>query len=250
MEFEGEDHLAWVGNSEGGARHDRRVRHRGSSRPRRIASRDGAVHRHRRFDPPRRRDSATFAGTTCSGGTRRWFASGARALRRPGGKDDRGRLPRDVRRPAGRSGAPSRYRRQPRARESRSVAGLHSGEVELIGDDIGGIAVHVAARICDLAAGGQVLDVGHGPRSRGGLGDRFRAGGIADAEGRRRPGPDLLRRGRCDRLTVSRHRLRRNVRHIVVSCPSIWAVAQSIRSGRPKRRKKSAVRRSSSGCSG
>ena len=36
-------------------------------------------------------------------------------------------------------------------------AGLHTGEVELIGDDVGGIAVHVAARICALAAGGEVL---------------------------------------------------------------------------------------------
>jgi class 3 adenylate cyclase len=36
-------------------------------------------------------------------------------------------------------------------------AGLHSGEVELMDDDIGGIAVHVASRIASLAGGGQVL---------------------------------------------------------------------------------------------
>jgi len=36
-------------------------------------------------------------------------------------------------------------------------AGLHTGEVELIGDDVGGIAVHVAARISALAGGGEVL---------------------------------------------------------------------------------------------
>ncbi|HEY3188109.1 MAG TPA: adenylate/guanylate cyclase domain-containing protein, partial [Solirubrobacteraceae bacterium] len=35
--------------------------------------------------------------------------------------------------------------------------GLHSGEVELIGDDVGGIAVHIAARVGDLAAAGEVL---------------------------------------------------------------------------------------------
>jgi class 3 adenylate cyclase len=35
--------------------------------------------------------------------------------------------------------------------------GLHSGEVELIGDDVGGIAVHIAARIGDLASAGEVL---------------------------------------------------------------------------------------------
>jgi class 3 adenylate cyclase len=36
-------------------------------------------------------------------------------------------------------------------------AGLHTGEVELIGEDVGGIAVHVAARISALAGAGQVL---------------------------------------------------------------------------------------------
>jgi len=36
-------------------------------------------------------------------------------------------------------------------------AGLHTGEVELIGDDVGGIAVHVAARIAALAGARQVL---------------------------------------------------------------------------------------------
>ncbi|HXS47384.1 MAG TPA: adenylate/guanylate cyclase domain-containing protein [Solirubrobacterales bacterium] len=36
-------------------------------------------------------------------------------------------------------------------------AGLHTGEVELMGDDIGGIAVHVAARVAALAAARTVL---------------------------------------------------------------------------------------------
>ena len=35
--------------------------------------------------------------------------------------------------------------------------GLHTGEVELIGDDVGGIAVHIAARVGALAAGSEVL---------------------------------------------------------------------------------------------
>jgi pimeloyl-ACP methyl ester carboxylesterase len=39
-------------------------------------------------------------------------------------------------------------------------AGVHTGEVELIGDDVGGIGVHVAARICDSAGGGEVLTSG------------------------------------------------------------------------------------------
>jgi class 3 adenylate cyclase len=36
-------------------------------------------------------------------------------------------------------------------------AGLHTGECELIGDDLGGIAVHTGARVSALAAGGEVL---------------------------------------------------------------------------------------------
>ncbi len=35
--------------------------------------------------------------------------------------------------------------------------GLHTGELELRGDDIGGIAVHIAARISGLAAAGEIL---------------------------------------------------------------------------------------------
>jgi class 3 adenylate cyclase len=35
--------------------------------------------------------------------------------------------------------------------------GVHTGEVEMKGDDIGGIAVHIAARIASLADGGDVL---------------------------------------------------------------------------------------------
>ena len=36
-------------------------------------------------------------------------------------------------------------------------AGLHTGEVEVRKDDIGGIAVHIAARIASLAGPGDVL---------------------------------------------------------------------------------------------
>jgi class 3 adenylate cyclase len=36
-------------------------------------------------------------------------------------------------------------------------AGVHTGEVEVRGDDIGGIAVTIAKRVCDLAGPGEVL---------------------------------------------------------------------------------------------
>jgi class 3 adenylate cyclase len=36
-------------------------------------------------------------------------------------------------------------------------AGLHTGEIEIRGDDIGGIAVHTGARVADLGSAGEVL---------------------------------------------------------------------------------------------
>jgi len=36
-------------------------------------------------------------------------------------------------------------------------AGLHTGECELVGDDIAGVAVHIAARVSSMADGGEVL---------------------------------------------------------------------------------------------
>ena len=36
-------------------------------------------------------------------------------------------------------------------------AGLHTGEVEVRGDDIAGLAVTIAKRVCDLAGAGEVL---------------------------------------------------------------------------------------------
>jgi class 3 adenylate cyclase len=36
-------------------------------------------------------------------------------------------------------------------------AGLHTGECEIIGDDVGGIAVHIGARVASLADAGEVL---------------------------------------------------------------------------------------------
>jgi len=39
----------------------------------------------------------------------------------------------------------------------RVRAGLHTGEIEVIGDDIGGIGVHIAARVSALAGPSQVL---------------------------------------------------------------------------------------------
>src|SRR5262249_60322532 len=36
-------------------------------------------------------------------------------------------------------------------------AGIHTGECEMMGDDIGGIAVHIGARVASVADAGEVL---------------------------------------------------------------------------------------------
>jgi class 3 adenylate cyclase len=36
-------------------------------------------------------------------------------------------------------------------------SGLHTGEVEVIGQDVGGLAVHIGARVMDQAGAGEVL---------------------------------------------------------------------------------------------
>jgi class 3 adenylate cyclase len=81
-------------------------------------------------------------------------------MRFPGtrGEDAGRRIPRHLRRP----GAGDPLRRGAIAEAARSLGlevriGLHSGEVELMVDDLGGIAVHIAARVGALAAPGEVL---------------------------------------------------------------------------------------------
>ena len=52
-------------------------------------------------------------------------------------------------------------------------AGLHTGEVEFRGDDIGGIGVHIAARVLDKACGGELLASGAVPLLVAGSGIEF-----------------------------------------------------------------------------
>ena len=75
-------------------------------------------------------------------------------------------------------------------------AGVHTGECEVMGDDVGGMAVHIGARIAALAGPGEILVVQHrgrpGRRLRAGLPPardahaQGRARGVAAARGRRR----------------------------------------------------------------
>jgi len=61
--------------------------------------------------------------------------------------------------------------------------GVHTGEVEVQGDDISGIAVHVAARIASLAGGGQVLVSGTVRDLVAGSGLTFRDEGLHALKG-------------------------------------------------------------------
>jgi class 3 adenylate cyclase len=62
-------------------------------------------------------------------------------------------------------------------------AGLHTGEIELMGDDIGGIAVHIAARVSGLANPGEVLVTGTVKDLVAGSGTRFTDRGTHDLKG-------------------------------------------------------------------
>jgi class 3 adenylate cyclase len=61
--------------------------------------------------------------------------------------------------------------------------GLHTGEIELRGDDIGGIGVHIAARVMSHAAGGEVLTSAAVPLLVAGSGLQFEDRGEHELKG-------------------------------------------------------------------
>ncbi len=62
-------------------------------------------------------------------------------------------------------------------------AGIHSGEVEMRGTDIGGIAVNLAARIMDLAGPGEILVSGAVPAITIGSAIEYEARGVHELRG-------------------------------------------------------------------
>jgi class 3 adenylate cyclase len=62
-------------------------------------------------------------------------------------------------------------------------AGLHTGEVELTGDDIAGIGVHIAARVLDCASGGELLTSAAVPMLVAGSGIEFEDRGERELKG-------------------------------------------------------------------
>ena len=74
--------------------------------------------------------------------------------------------------------------RAPSARSGLEVrVGLHTGECEVIGDDVGGMAVHIAARVAALAAPGEVLASGTTYGTVVGAGLRFEDRGMQALDG-------------------------------------------------------------------
>jgi class 3 adenylate cyclase len=62
-------------------------------------------------------------------------------------------------------------------------AGLHTGEIELRGDDISGIGVHIAARVLHEARGGELLASAAIPLLVAGSGVDFEDRGEHDLKG-------------------------------------------------------------------
>jgi class 3 adenylate cyclase len=62
-------------------------------------------------------------------------------------------------------------------------AGLHTGEIELRGDDVAGMAVHIGARVASLASGGEVLVSGAIPPLIVGSGVEFEDRGEHELKG-------------------------------------------------------------------
>ncbi|HEY8638242.1 MAG TPA: adenylate/guanylate cyclase domain-containing protein [Solirubrobacteraceae bacterium] len=65
----------------------------------------------------------------------------------------------------------------------RIRVGLHAGECELIGDDVGGMAVHIAARVCGISGDGEILVSGTVWGTVVGSGLRFEHRGLHDLKG-------------------------------------------------------------------
>ena len=62
-------------------------------------------------------------------------------------------------------------------------AGLHTGECEIIGDDVGGIAVHIGARVASLASANEVMVSSTVKDLVAGSGLRFSDRGVRELKG-------------------------------------------------------------------
>ena len=60
---------------------------------------------------------------------------------------------------------------------------MHVGDVERRGDDVAGIAVHIAARVMSLAGPGEILVTGSVPIAAAGSGHEFQEAGTYTLKG-------------------------------------------------------------------
>ena len=114
------------------------------------------VHRHGQLNETRSRARRPRLASS-SRSARRRCPRGARSFSRPRGEDLGRRLSCDLRwaRRAVCCASAIIDRVRPLGMDVRS--GLHTGEIEIQRDDVGGIAVHIAARVVGLAGTGEVL---------------------------------------------------------------------------------------------
>jgi class 3 adenylate cyclase len=87
-------------------------------------------------------------------------------------------------------------------------AGIHTGECEMIGDDVGGIAVHIGARVVALAGAGEVLVSGTVKDMVAGSGLRFADRGSHSLKGVPANGAYSRSNRECAAVTLIGSRLR------------------------------------------
>ena len=153
----------------------RRVPHRiASGRGLRQRARDRPLHRPRRFDRPRRPRSVIAVWSQRDRPARADRAVRARTVPGPRDQDDGRRVPRGVRRPGACDPVRGVDPRRARRIGLDVRAGLHTGEIELRGDDIAGMAVNIGARIAAIGETRPDPRFAHGEGSRCRVGDRLR----------------------------------------------------------------------------
>ena len=158
VELPGDDHLMWYEDVDRTLGEIAGVPHRGSPRGRAGADRSRRSCSRTSSTPrARRQSSATSGGGTCWRGTSGPCATRSRASTAArSSRSGTGSWPRSTA-PAARSAAPGRSSTLPNRWASLCAPASTPASVEVMGDDIGGIAVHIAARVSAHAGPGEVL---------------------------------------------------------------------------------------------
>ena len=158
VEVAGDDHLPWVGDADAVAGRDRGVPDRGTTRG---ASPTACSRRCSSPTSSTRRGARPLMGDAAwaelSGGAPRARPRAAGTRRRPRGRTAGDGFLATFDGPARAVRCAVAILEAVRPLDLELRAGVHTGEVELAGDDIRGLAVHIGARIAALAGPGEVL---------------------------------------------------------------------------------------------